>query len=237
MTSDLLALVMARWQHAALATWNKHLAALRSFTAHARRQRWLEPDPAQLLERRKTSRRDDRASPAARLDKLFRDDRNGLRERTLRRMLYDTAAHASEVLTLDIEDLDLEFRRARTTSKGGTVEYLYWATATARLLLRLLAGRTSGPLFLADRRSPSGGRRARAMADIDPATSRGRLSYPRACLPGRPGWLSLPHGAAVGDEPGDGAGGGGVVLAAANPALLGSPLLGFGDGVFDTDPL
>ena len=47
---------------------------------------------------------------------------------------------------------DLEFRRARVVSKGGAIEYVHWATPTARLLPRPLAGRTSGPVFLADRR-------------------------------------------------------------------------------------
>jgi integrase len=35
-------------------------------------------------------------------------------------------------------------------------------------------------VFLADRRAPASGKRAPALADIDPATGRGRLSYPRA---------------------------------------------------------
>ena len=35
-------------------------------------------------------------------------------------------------------------------------------------------------MFLAGRRSPASGKRARALADIDPASGRGRLSYPRA---------------------------------------------------------
>jgi hypothetical protein len=96
------------------------------------------------------------------------------------RLLYDTAARAGEILTLDIGDLDTEFRRAGARSKGGDTEYLHWATATARLLPRLLAGRTAGPVFLADRRSPASGKRARALTDIDPVSGRGRLSYPRA---------------------------------------------------------
>jgi integrase len=95
-------------------------------------------------------------------------------------MLYETAARAEEVLTLDVADLDLQFRRARTVSKGGDAEYLHWATATARLLPRLLKGRSSGPVFLADRRSPAAGSRVRALSDIDPVSGRGRLSYARA---------------------------------------------------------
>jgi integrase len=47
-------------------------------------------------------------------------------------------------------------------------------------LPRLLQGRTSGPVFLADRRAPTSGRRVPAAADIDEATGRGRLSYSRA---------------------------------------------------------
>jgi integrase len=41
------------------------------------------------------------------------------RERTLWRLLYETAARADELLALDVEDLDLTNRRARLPSKGG----------------------------------------------------------------------------------------------------------------------
>ena len=84
------------------------------------------------------------------------------------------------LLSLNIEDLDLEFRRGRVTSKGGATEYVHWATGTARLLPRLLRGRTSGPVFLTGRRAPVSGSRAPAEADVCPETGRGRLSYPRA---------------------------------------------------------
>ena len=143
------AAVMSRWDDRAPATWNKHLAALRSFATYTIRQEWITEDPARHLERRKVTQRGDKAIPLARLEALFTDDRHALRERVLWRLLYDTAARAEEILTLDIGDLDTEFRRARTRSKGGDAEYLHWATATARLLPRLLAGRTAGPVFLA----------------------------------------------------------------------------------------
>ena len=174
------AAVMDRWDDAAAATWNRHLSAITSFTAWAGRQEILTTNPARRLERRKPARRSDRAIPRARLDKLLTDDRQGLRERVLWRMLYETAARAEELLSLNVEDLDPEFRRGRITSKGGATEYIHWATGTARLLPRLLRGRTSGPVFLADRRAPLSGSRAPAEADICPETGRGRLSYPRA---------------------------------------------------------
>ncbi|MGJ6969555.1 tyrosine-type recombinase/integrase [Streptosporangium sp. G11] len=174
------AAVMDRWKAAAAATWNRHLSALVSFTTWAQRQDLLVTNPARRLERRKSARRGDRAIPATRLDKLFTDPAHALRERVFWRLLYDTAARAEEILTLNVEDLDLEFRRARVTSKGGALEYVHWATPTARILPRLLAGRTAGPVFLADRRAPTSGPRAPAAADVCPVTGRGRLSYPRA---------------------------------------------------------
>ena len=174
------AAVMARWDGAAAATWNRHLSALASFTAWAQRNEILDTNPARRLVRRKAARRGDRAVPHARLEKLFADDRHALRERVLWRMLYEAAARAEEILTLNVEDLDPEFRRARVTSKGGAIEYVHWGSGTARLLPRLLRGRTAGPVFLADRRAPAAGRRSPAAVDTCPATGRGRLSYPRA---------------------------------------------------------
>ncbi|MEU6997672.1 tyrosine-type recombinase/integrase [Nonomuraea sp. NPDC046570] len=171
---------MADWDTAAPATWNRHLSALISFTTWAQRQDLLATNPARHLQRRKTARRGDRAIPYTRLEALFTDDRHPLRERVLWRLLYETAARAEEILSLNVEDLDLEFRRARVVSKGGAIEYVHWATATARQLPRLLQGRQAGPVFLADRRAPASGPRGPAADDICPLTGYGRLSYPRA---------------------------------------------------------
>jgi hypothetical protein len=63
-------------------------------------------------------------------------------------------------------------------SKGGAVEYVYWASCTARLLPRLFAGRTRGPVFLTHRR-PGPARRP-AAKDLCPETGRARLGYDRA---------------------------------------------------------
>jgi integrase len=124
LTPKAFAAVMARWDDAAPATWNRHLSALTSFTAWAQRQELLATNPARRLERRRPTRRGDRAVPRARLEKLFSDDRNGLRERILWRMLYETAARAEEILSLNVEDHDTEFRRTRVVSKGGAIEHL-----------------------------------------------------------------------------------------------------------------
>jgi len=78
----------------------------------------------------------------------------GLREKTLWRLLYETAARATEILTLDIGDLDRPGKRARVVSKGGDTDWVYYQTGTALLLPRLLTGRARGPVLLAERAPP-----------------------------------------------------------------------------------
>ena len=114
-----------------------------------------------------------RAIPIEDLEELWRRRDVPLREKLLWRMLYETAARASEVLALDVGDLDRARRRARIRSKGGSVDMVVWAAPTARLLGRYLADRTGGPLFLTRWRS----RTAPPRRDVYAPTGQARLSY------------------------------------------------------------
>jgi integrase len=89
---------------------------------------------------------------------------------------YETAARAGELLALDVPDLDLRNRCAKVRRKGNAVDMIVWQTGTARLLPRLLHGRTRGPVFLTERRA----RVPLAAADLHPDTGQARLSYRRA---------------------------------------------------------
>ncbi len=71
--------------------------------------------------------------------------------RHLWRLLYETAARAGELLALDVEDLDQPNKRARIRSKGGDLELVHYASGSAQLLPRLIAGRRHGPVFLTAR--------------------------------------------------------------------------------------
>ncbi|MDK0522144.1 hypothetical protein [Streptomyces sp. ML-6] len=95
-----------------------------------------------------------------------------LRELTLWHLLHESRAGVEQVLALDIDHLDLPGRRTKESAPGP----LRWGPGTARLLPMLLAGRTAGPVFVTDRRAPTG----TAAADRCPVTGRGRLSYRRA---------------------------------------------------------
>jgi integrase len=168
----------AAYPDAAPASWNRHVATLRSFLTFAQRHEWLQEDPTRALERRRVPEDHSRARSREDLDRLFGLRSAKIRDRCLWRMLYETAARTNEVLSLNIEDLDLPARRAKTVSKGGNIDVIHWASATARLLPKVVEGRTRGPLFLAER--PPVPSRTPALTDLDPASGRARLSYRRA---------------------------------------------------------
>lgn len=164
-----------QWGTVAPSTWNVRRAALRSAAGWWTEQGWPHSEPYSMITRRKPRPDRDRALSRAQIERLLGDEKIPLRERTLWRMLYESAARSAEVLRLDIEDLDLPNRRSRVRRKGGAVDVIVWQTGTARLLPRLLNGRKSGPVFVTERRS----RLELSPADLD-EHGRARLSYERA---------------------------------------------------------
>ena len=100
---------------------------------------------------------------------------------TLWRMLYETAARAEEILTLDIGDLDLDNKRPGSAPRAARSSTCSGRPVPPGLLPRLIAGRGGGPLFLADRRSAPA--RTPATADICPVTGRGRAVLPARGVP------------------------------------------------------
>jgi integrase/recombinase XerC len=82
------------------------------------------------------------------------------------RILYETCARTEELLQVNIEDRDLASRccppkskgaKPRTRRRGATHaehvhELVHWDASTARLLPRLIQGRTRRPLLVEDTR-------------------------------------------------------------------------------------
>jgi len=96
-----------------------HVATARSFVAFCQRHGWLPADVAVRVDRRREPADRNRAIPYEQLERLWRRDYIALREKTLWRLLYETAARASEILSLNAEDIDRDNRRAVVRSKGG----------------------------------------------------------------------------------------------------------------------
>jgi hypothetical protein len=162
---DITRVFALAWNKVAPKTWNRHRAAIRSFSE------WAELDDlAATIERRPETQATTAPINPADLNALWARELP-LRERTLWRLLHESSAGVKTVLSLNVENLDFEDRRARVDNKWVT-----WRAETAKLLPQLVNGRTTGPLFLAGRR-PAPARRATGLCL---ETGRGRLSYERA---------------------------------------------------------
>lgn len=163
------------WSERAPATWNRNLDAIRSASAYWQQQGWLADDPSRLLRRRRQRPDRDRALSREQVDELLTRESIPLRCRLFWRLLYESAARASEILGLDVADLDMPNRCARVRRKGGALDLVVWQTGTARLLPRYLKGRTDGPLFVTERKA----RVQLPPADLD-SRGRARLGYRQA---------------------------------------------------------
>jgi integrase len=169
------------WGEAKPATWNRNRAAVGSWLSWcADKQHWTAPALPRSAERQRENNDDTKAVSRSRIDRLCRRRDVPLREKTLWRMLYESASRASAVLALNIEDLDLPNKQARIIAKGGDTMWITWGTDTAHLLPRLIAGRDRGPLFLSEHRPGPHRRATTDSKDICPETGRARLGYDRA---------------------------------------------------------
>jgi site-specific recombinase XerD len=89
-----------RYAAVAPATWNRELATVRAAVGWWRRGGWLVVDPTDDLERRRERVDRTRALTRSQVERLFARSDLPLRERTLWRLLYETAARANELLAL-----------------------------------------------------------------------------------------------------------------------------------------
>lgn len=108
----------------------REVAALRSFSAFARRHGWLEADPMESISAPKRSRKLVEVVAQADLERaiaLLREQSDTMegpaRERALRsrrilEVLWGSGLRLAELLSLDWADVDLENARVRVTGKG-----------------------------------------------------------------------------------------------------------------------
>ncbi|MFJ9553485.1 hypothetical protein ACIRPH_06695 [Nocardiopsis sp. NPDC101807] len=93
----------------------------------------------------------------------------GLREQTLWRLVYETAAPVGRLLSLSVPEIDHVGRRSHWSPD------ICWGQDSARLLALVTLGRVQGPVFLTERRV-----RASGPGQGCVFTGRGRLSHRRA---------------------------------------------------------
>ncbi|HEY9372598.1 site-specific integrase [Streptomyces sp.] len=180
------------WGGAAVNTWNARRASVQSWLTWCRDRGYSGPAVPAWTKRLTPPDSETPARSKSEIDRLIGRRDIGLREKTLWRMLYETAARSDEILALNIEDLDFAGRRCQVKAKGAkaktrrrgetrgdfVLETVYWDAGTARLLPRLLKDRSRGPVFTGHRKAGPG--KVVSGRDVCPDTGLARLSYGQA---------------------------------------------------------
>jgi integrase/recombinase XerC len=125
----------------------RKLSALRSFVRFLRREGWIESDPAALAA---SPRRESRIPAHLSVDEMVRlletPDRTaplGRRDRAILELFYASGLRLSELVALDVEDVNLSARIVRVMGKGRKERLVPFNGATAdslRLWLRDRSG-------------------------------------------------------------------------------------------------
>jgi integrase len=121
---ELAGLLEQLWGPCAAATWNRNRGAVAAWLSWCAANRLAAPVLPASAERRREHLNATRAVPRPAIERALSRRDVPLREKTLWRMLYETAARASEVLALNIDDPGLDARRALIRSKGGDTEWI-----------------------------------------------------------------------------------------------------------------
>ncbi|MGP4025771.1 tyrosine-type recombinase/integrase [Actinomadura sp. 3N407] len=178
----------ALWGECSPATWNRNRAAVSSWLTWCQtKKRWAAPSVPADAERRRVNTDHTKAVAKTKLERTLSRRDLPLREKTLYRMLYETAVCAAEILALDVQDLDLENRKRRSPPRAATPNGCTGTPAPPASCRAFSGTRTAtpdgpvrihGPLFLAERK-PVPARRP-SPEHVCPHTGRARLGYDRA---------------------------------------------------------
>ncbi|MBD0743622.1 tyrosine-type recombinase/integrase [Streptomyces sp. CBMA152] len=180
------------WGTSAVNTWNARRASVLSWLGWCAEYGYDGPAVPAWVKRLAVPDSETPTRSKMAIDRLIARRDVHVREKTLWRMLYETCARSDEILGVNIEELDFAGRRCPVKAKGArskvrrrgqsredfVLETVYWDAGTARLLPRLLRGRTRGPVFVTHRRPGPG--KVLSPRDICPDTGLVRLSYGQA---------------------------------------------------------
>ena len=174
--SEVVHTFLARQEALAPATYNRRLAALRSFLRWLRAQGWQIEDVLAQVTRKAEGTRTPRALDAGRVEAVLRHIPNA-RDRALFWLIYDGGLRCQEALAIDIDDISWSDRSILIHGKGDRSREMFFSRAVGTLLDKYLFTRgnpTTGPLFVTQRKA-----RLPRRADLTP-DGYARLSYRQA---------------------------------------------------------
>ncbi len=176
LTADVLHAFLARQESLAPATYNRRLAALRSFTRWLHEQGWVAEALLDGVGRKPEGKRVARALDSQKVESVLRKIEDP-RDRALFWLIYDGGLRCQEALAIDIDDISWSERSILIHGKGDRPREMFFSRAVGTLLDKYLATRrypTSGPLFVTHRKA-----RLPRRADLTP-DGYARLSYRQA---------------------------------------------------------
>src|SRR5688572_3106140 len=155
------------------ASVSRKLSSLRTFVRFLRREGWIDTDPAALAQ---SPRREHKVPAHLSMDEMTRlldpPDASaplGRRDRAILELFYASGLRLSELVGLDMEDVNLRSRVVRVMGKGGKERLVPFNTAAEKALRGWYSDRAS--LRSARHKAPAS---AKAGSRSDPASSAGR---------------------------------------------------------------
>ncbi|EFH88150.1 tyrosine-type recombinase/integrase [Ktedonobacter racemifer] len=118
LTDDVARSFLATQEALAPATYNRRLAALRSFSGFLFNRRWLTEALLEGVERKPERKAEARALDAQKVEAVLRGIENP-RDRALFWLTYDGGLRCQEALAIDIDDISWSDRSILLHGKGG----------------------------------------------------------------------------------------------------------------------
>lgn len=138
---------------------NRKIASLRSYYSFLRKKRVIDQDPTKILSALKMRKKlpayvEEKAMEMLFEDNGFTDDFEGLRDRSVLELLYGTGIRLSELIGLEVSDLDLSGRTIRVFGKRAKERIVPVSVSLVQILMKYLAVRAPEEdtkcLFLTD---------------------------------------------------------------------------------------
>jgi site-specific recombinase XerD len=156
LTTEIIQTYLARQETLAPTTYNRRLAALRSFLAFLHAQGWYTEDLLVGVTRKPERTRGTRALDAQHVESVLHQITDP-RDRALFWLIYDGGLRCQEALAIDIEDISWPDRSILIHGKGDRPREMFFSRAVGTLLDKYLLTRgspRSGP-FQNSSRAPA----------------------------------------------------------------------------------
>lgn len=133
---------------------NHHLIALRSFLRYLAQQEELDILPPDRVELMKESDREVKVLNEEALEALLSapdtKTKRGLRDKTILELLFSTGMRVSELVSLDVDDVNLKTREMSVMGKGGKMRVVFISDDAAESLANYLGTKDDDykPLFI-----------------------------------------------------------------------------------------